>query len=187
VSFPDHRTTDEALLDATPQDAEAFALFYRRHAPSVLGYLMRRVGNAEIAADVCAEAFAAALVGAERFDPRSGQATAWLYGIVRHKLLDAQRRGRAEDRARRRLGIPRLELTDDALERVEALASLTATPLAEAMDELPSRQRSAIRSRVVHEQSYGEIAVEQGTTEANVRQRVTRGLARLRRHIEETS
>ena len=179
-------TSDEALLAATPDDAEAFALFYRRHVTGVLGYLMRRLRDAELAADVCAEAFAAALVGARRFDPRDGPATAWLYGIVRHKLLDAQRRGHAEDRARRRLGIPRLELTDEGMERVEALLSLTATPLKDAMADLPLQEQAAVRSRVVDERSYGEIAEEQGTTEANVRQRVTRGLARLRRQLQET-
>jgi RNA polymerase sigma-70 factor (ECF subfamily) len=167
---------DEDLLAAA--DADAFALFYRRHAAALLAFLVRRAGGqVELAADVCAETFAAALIGVDRFDPALGPASAWLYGIARHKLADAQRRGVAEARARERLGIPRLHLTDEALERIEALADVRAVPL---LDELPEEQREAIQARVIAEQSYGEISTRQRTTEANVRQRVARGLARLR-------
>src|SRR5690242_9986425 len=90
---------DEELLAAG--DADAFALFYRRHAAALLAFLVRRAGGqVELAADVCAETFAAALIGVDRFDPALGPASGWLYGIARHKLADAQRRGVAEARAR---------------------------------------------------------------------------------------
>jgi RNA polymerase sigma factor (sigma-70 family) len=168
--------TDEELLAAA--DADAFAEFYRRHAPALLTHLVRRLrGQTELAADVCAETFAAALLGVRRLDPAVGPALAWLYGIARHKLADAQRRGAAEARARERLGIPRLQLTDEAIERIEALVDLRA---GELLDELPAAQRDAVVARVVLEHDYDEIARRQGTTEANVRQRVARGLARLR-------
>jgi len=169
---------DDDLLVAAATDADAFARFYRRHAAALLAFLVRRLGGqVELAADVCAETFAAALIDVRRYDPALGPATGWLYGIARHKLYDAQRRGVAEVRARERLGIPRLQLTDEALERIEALVDSRALPL---LDELPPEQRDAVEARVIREQSYGEIARRQRTTEANVRQRVARGLARLR-------
>jgi RNA polymerase sigma-70 factor (ECF subfamily) len=169
---------DDALLAAAATDADAFAVFYRRHAAALLAFLVRRLGGqVELAADVCAETFAAALIGVGRHDPELGPASAWLYGIARHKLYDAQRRGVAEARARERLGIPRLQLTDEALERIEALIDVQAMPL---LEELPAEQRDAVHARVIREQSYGEIARRQRTSEANVRQRVARGLARLR-------
>src|SRR5689334_6765220 len=114
--------SDEELLVAARVDPDAFTRFYRMHAAPLLGFLARRLRDPELAADVCAETFAAVLVDLHRFDPAAGTATAWLYGIARHKLIDAQRRGRAEDRARRRLHLPRLELSDEAIERVEELA-----------------------------------------------------------------
>ena len=178
-------TSDEDLLVAARGDADAFTRFYRLHAAAVLGFLTRRLRDPELAADVCAETFAALLVDIDRYDPRSGTATAWLYTIARHKLIDAQRRGRAEDRARRTLAIPRLELTDEAIERIEELAELGAARLDVELAALPASQRDAVRARVLHEQSYTEIAATHNTTEANVRQRVTRGLARLRRRMEE--
>jgi RNA polymerase sigma-70 factor, ECF subfamily len=178
-------TSEEELLLAARGDADAFARFYRQHAEAVLGFLAQRLRDPELAADVCAETFAAALIDARRFDPDAGTATAWLYGIARHKLVDAQRRGRAEDRARRRLAIPPLELTDEALERIENLAELIDSQWVVALDDLPPSQQDAVRARVLQERSYAEIAAEHATTEANVRQRVARGLARLRRRVQE--
>jgi RNA polymerase sigma factor (sigma-70 family) len=175
--------SDEELLARARSDPDAFAAFYRRHATGLLAYLARRLGDVELAADVCAETFAAALVSIDRYDARLAPPVAWLYGIARHKLLDAQRRGAAEDRARRRLGIPRLALSDEAIERIETAIGTTAQ---DALAELPPREAAAIRARVLLDHSYEEIAAAEKTSEANVRQRVARGLARLRSRLEGT-
>ena len=170
--------TDEDLL----RSPEGFATFYRRHAAPLTGYFMRRTGDAELTADLVAETFAAALAGARRYDPARGAAVAWLYGIARNQLLHAQRRGRVDDRMRRRLGMERLQLTDAGIERVEALAAAegTARALRELLDELPPEQRAAVEARVLEERDYADIADAADTTEPVIRQRVSRGLSRLR-------
>ena len=88
-----------------------------------------------------------------------------------------------EDRARRRLGMAPLDLTDAALERVVALAGSEAA-LA-ALADLPEDQRDAVRMRVVEERAYGEIALAAHTSESVVRKRVSRGLAGMRARLEE--
>jgi DNA-directed RNA polymerase specialized sigma24 family protein len=110
---------DDELLIATPRSPAAFGTFYRRHERTVFAYFMHRTGDPELAADLAAETFAAVLIGADRYRPQ-GQALAWLFGIARHKLLRSLERGQVEDRARRRLGMPVLELEDDVLERIAA-------------------------------------------------------------------
>ena len=112
--------TDEALLAG--RDPGAFERFYRRHVETLLGFFARRTHDPELAADLTAETFAAALGARRRYRPEAGAAAAWLFGIAMHKLADAQRRGYAERRARRRLGMERLELDDDDYARIEALA-----------------------------------------------------------------
>jgi RNA polymerase sigma factor (sigma-70 family) len=174
--------TDEELLAAVAGEPDAFGAFYRRHVRPLIGYFMRRTGDAELAADLCAETFAAALDGLHRFDPGRGPAVAWLYGIARRLLSHAARRGVVEDRARRRLGMSPLLLTDAAIERIEAEASEVATA---ALDELPADQREAVRARIVDERDYAEIARTTRTSEAVVRKRVSRGLAGLRARMEE--
>ena len=47
-------------------------------AGRVLAYFRRRVGDAELAADLTAETFAAALEGRRRFAPERGPAAGWL-------------------------------------------------------------------------------------------------------------
>jgi RNA polymerase sigma-70 factor (ECF subfamily) len=161
---------------------EGFAAFYREHAGPLTGFFMRRTGDAEVAADLVAETFAAALGSTRRYDPAQGPAVAWLYGIARNQLGLAQRRGRVEDRARRRLGMEPLQLTDLAIERVEAHAAAegTAHALRELLDGLPPDQRAAVEARVVDERDYAEIATAAETSETVIRQRVSRGLSRLR-------
>jgi RNA polymerase sigma factor (sigma-70 family) len=176
--------TDEELLAAVADEPEAFAAFYRRHVAPLLAYFMRRTREAELAADLTAETFAAALDGLHRFDPRRGPAVAWLYGIARRQLAHALRRGAVEDRARRRLRMAPLDLTDEALERVEALAALDSTALHAALTALPDEQRAAVRARVLDERDYTEIALAARTSESVIRKRVSRGLAGLRSRLE---
>jgi RNA polymerase sigma factor (sigma-70 family) len=169
--------TDEELLAAADRDPEAFAALYRRHAAPLLRWAVRRTGDREKAADLVAETFAAALEGCHRFDPRRGTAAAWLYGIARHQVAQLARRGAVEAAARRRLGMSRPALDDADLEKV------LSTPIDGALAHLPPDQRDAIQARVVDELDYDEIAATSATTEAAARQRVSRGLATLRRRL----
>jgi RNA polymerase sigma factor (sigma-70 family) len=178
-----HSQTDAALLRATPADPEAFAAFYRRHERAVLGYFMHWCRDPELAADLMAETFAAAFESVGRYRPELGEATAWLFGIGRHVLLRSVRRGRVENETRRRLGMSVLVLDDDALERVEAIASRDGSAVA-ALDGLSAVLRDAVAGRVIEEREYRDLAQGLQCSESVVRQRVCRGLARLRDRLE---
>ena len=52
----DHLGDDE-LLALTPRRPEAFAVFYRRHERALLGYLVRRTGDPELAESHCTMAY----------------------------------------------------------------------------------------------------------------------------------
>ena len=172
---------DERLLATARDEPSAFGAFYRRHEDSVLGYFLARVGDPEVAADLTAETFAAALASAHRFRPRRKPAAAWLFGIARNKLAMSRRRGRVEARARRRLGMAPLILTDESIERITAL-DRTALALVEG---LPADQQDALRARVIDELDYADIAKDLRCSEAVVRKRVSRGLGTLRARMEE--
>lgn len=171
--------SDEQLL--TRGDAASFECFYVRHVDALLGFFARRTRDAELAADLTAETFAAALTARRRYRPDKGAPAAWLYGIALKKLADAQRRGHAETRARRRLGMERLELTDDDIVRIDGLADEESASL--LVEQLAPDQRHAVVAHVVDERSYGEIAGQLGTSEAVVRKRVSRGLSTMRQRI----
>jgi RNA polymerase sigma-70 factor (ECF subfamily) len=172
-------TTDEELLSA--RDAASFELFYTRHVDPLLGFFMRRTRDPELAADLTAETFAAALTSRRRFRPEAGSAAGWLYGIGSKKLADAQRRGYAEMRARKRMGMERIELDDDDYARIEGLGA--EAPALALVERLAPEQREAIAAHVLDERGYGEIAEELHTSEAVVRKRVSRGLATMRQRM----
>jgi RNA polymerase sigma factor (sigma-70 family) len=173
--------SDDELL--TSGGVDGFASFYRRHVDSILRYHARSTRNAEVAADLTAETFAAALEAKHRFVAGGPPARAWLFGIAVKKLADYQRRGYAEDRARRRLGMERIEPTDADLRRIDWLAG--DVQLDSLVDELPSEQRHAVTARVIEERDYLDIAGELQISPAGVRKRVSRGLASLRGRLRE--
>lgn len=171
---------DAGLLAASAAgDRGAFAVFYRRHLAVVVAVLVGETGDRELAADLAAEVFAAALLAAGRYRPEHPSALPWLCGIARYKASESRRRKRAEDRARRRLGIPKESLEDEDLARVDELAD-QGSAVSDLVGQLPQSQRDALIARVVAEQGYGEIARDLGTSEVAVRQRVARALAWLR-------
>lgn len=175
---------DEELLLAARNDAEAFSVFYRRYEPAVLLFFRRRGLDAELSADLTAEVFAAALAGLWRYRPGRAPVQAWLFGIARHKLARSHRRGRVEARARRALRMSPLALTDEDLERVDQISSGVVLKL---LDDLPSDQRVVVQAHIVDERPYAEIARELRCSEAVVRKRVSRGLARLRDQLGKES
>lgn len=179
---------DGVLLRRTAAgDREAFSVLYERHETIVAGYLVRRTRDRELAADLTAETFAAAILAAGRFRDEGQCAVGWLLGIARNLLGRSWQRGQIERRARQRLGVETVACSEASLERVEALiddADL-ANPLLVALDALPATQREAIRAHVLDEEPYAELAERLGVPEATLRQRVSRGLARLRTTMEE--
>jgi DNA-directed RNA polymerase specialized sigma24 family protein len=156
-------TDEQLLLAAAAGDDRAFAVFYRRHVDALIAFFRGRVPTPEQAFDLAAETLA--IVALRPRDYRGeGPAVAWLYGIARNVLRSSLRQGRIEDAARRRLGAE-------------------PTPLTDA--DLPAAMRQALLARVVEERDYPDIADELGCSEHVVRQRVSRGLARLRAGLEQ--
>lgn len=178
------RLTDGALLAAIADgDGASFDVFYMRHLPAVLAYLLHQTGDREASADLAAEVFAAVMLASPRYRDDGGPALAWVLGIARNKLRMSRRRRRVEDRARRRLGFEAVALDDADLERVERLAD--EGPAAALVDSLPKHERDAVRRRVLQEQTYEQMAGELRCSEMVARKRVSRGLARLRNRLEE--
>ena len=161
----------------SPEDV---AQLYRNNRAVVLAYLSRRTREPELAADLMGEVFAQALLELDSFDSERGSHAAWLLAIARSKLIDTHRRGQVEDRARRVLGIPRLEFEDRDLERVTAAEGEALA----ALDELPISERAAVRARIVDEKTYAELASELHCSPLVARKRVSRGLQRLRTRLE---
>lgn len=167
--------TDEQLLLG---DAQDFGTFYLRHERAILAFFRRRVPTADLAADLTAECFARALEGRHRFDASVGDPRGWLFGIARHLLSSSLQRGQVEAAARRRIALDRLELDDEALLRIDELATTHID-----LNEVTEDEMEALMGRVVDGRTYAELAADLRCSEAVVRKRVSRALGRLRAQL----
>jgi RNA polymerase sigma factor (sigma-70 family) len=163
-------------------DDAGFSTLYRGTAQDVVVFFVRRTYDAEAAADLMAETFAKAYLGRRRFrGSTEEEARAWLFGIARRRLGMYLRRGKAESRALRRLGLERPELVEGEFARIEQLAGLDGmrATLAEHLSRLAPAQRSALELRVVRELPYPDVANRLGISEQAARARVSRALRTL--------
>ncbi len=163
-------------------DAEALDRLYRARATPLLIYFARRLLDAEAAADLVAETFAAAFESRRGFrGTTEEEAIGYLYGIARNKLLAHVHADAMRAQKTRRVPVDRRALTDAELERVEELAGLADLRQAvrEQLGALSPEHQTALRLRIVEELDYGEVAARMDITEQAARARVSRGLKAL--------
>lgn len=167
-------------------DPDDFMPFYQQEAEAVLLFLTRRTLDGEVALDLTAETFAQAWRGWRRVRQDSREEMrAWLFTIARRQLGHYLRRGQAQSRAVRRLGIRMPSVHEDDLGAIEEAAGLGDVRLGLKLEfaRLSDMQREALQLRVVEELPYGEVARRLGVSEPAARARVSRGLRSLQRSL----
>lgn len=173
-------TTDGELLLRSRDSGSGFDEFYRRHRAAVLAFHSARVREPELAADLTAETFAAALlVVHDRSRDLPEHPTAWLFTIAHSKCVDSYRRGQVEAQARQRLALERIELEDADIERINEL-TISTDLLEHLAQQLPSDQFHALCARIVDDRRYADIARELRCSPVVVRMRVSRALKTIR-------
>jgi len=60
--------SEEELIDRIKKNPEAFSELFRQFYKAIFGYVFRRIGIFEVAAEVSAETFAKAFQNINRFD-----------------------------------------------------------------------------------------------------------------------
>lgn len=174
-----NRLTDAELLEITAEAPDAFGIFYKRHVHAILAYVTRQTPDTATALDLTAEVFAGALAASGRYRAERAPARAWLFGIANKKLAASRRRAAIETAARRRMRMSPLEFADEALERAEELIDASAAGYLSGLERLSPSERMAVEARVLDEREYADIARDADSSEAAIRQRVSRGLAKL--------
>jgi RNA polymerase sigma-70 factor (ECF subfamily) len=176
---------DDASVIAWSRDEPArFAEIFRRHAPEIQRYVVRRLGPGA-ADDVVAETFLAAFRQRDSYDTGRADARPWLYGIASHLI---HRHRRTELRGYRLLARTGTDpVTAPFTDEVDAAVSAWAArrPLAAALAQLPAGQRDALLLVAWSELAYAEAAQALGVPVGTVRSRVNRARGRLRRALRD--
>ena len=180
--------TDTDLLRRARHDAEAFGEFYARHARRIYAGLVRETGNADLAADLTAEAFAEALRAVHRFrGVHAASGAAWISAIALNVLRHYQRSDRARTSARRRLGIPvrEAEPPDWRVADARGGGAARGPALGGALARRPAGPRNAIDLRVMQQLPFDDVAARLDCSERAARRRVSRGLRTLRSQLDD--
>jgi RNA polymerase sigma-70 factor (ECF subfamily) len=161
-------------------DADAWEALYRRIHPQLVAYAGRRL-DPEAARDAVSEAMARAVARIDRFTWEGGGFDAWIFGILRHVVIDAQRAAKhrvpveAEDEPPSGEPGP-LDLLLGA-ERCSAVRA--------AFSRLSAFDQEVLELRVVAGLSSDEVAQVVGKRSGAVRMAQARALERLRELLEE--
>lgn len=152
----------------------------------MIDYFWSRTRDRDVASELTAETFAAALDGVERYDPAKGEPRQWLHGIAHNQLKKLWRSKRVAESTRRRLEVQTPPVAPTGWEEMEAAdARLDADRLSEALSRVPTRAREAVRLRFVEQLEYSEIARKLECKPRAARDLVFRGLRRLREEFDD--
>ncbi|MEZ6003976.1 MAG: sigma-70 family RNA polymerase sigma factor [Planctomycetota bacterium] len=159
------------LVAAQGGDRQAFGRLVERHFGPLYGLLYRLAGNPEDAEDLCQEAFVRAWSALPNLRPESRLAP-YLAQVGLHLFYDQLRA-----RGRRPSGVRLDPLIDggpaDEHTPLESLQGREADQLlAEALERLPERLRTALVLRVIEGRDYEEIAEITGNTVTTLRTQV---------------
>jgi RNA polymerase sigma factor (sigma-70 family) len=175
--------SDEELMVAYARNAVesrgAFEELYSRYAGVVFGIMRRGYRSEHSAQDLVQQTFLQLHRG--RRDYRSGMPLRpWILTIARNVLRD---RIRYERRRPAMTGIEDVQPIDPG-QSVEGRSDLRQATDA-AIASLPAGLRSLIEARLVHQESYEQIARQLGVSKGAAKVRLHRAIAALRKKLVE--
>jgi RNA polymerase sigma-70 factor, ECF subfamily len=162
---------------ASVPDAELRSV-YEAHAPELLRFARRALGDDGQAEDAVQEAFLRAWRAADRYDPTRASQRTWLFAILRNVVIDAGRARRA------RPSSSGGEVDDSAVGDDAIDAALAAWQVEAALETVTADQRHALVEVHWRGRPYAEVAAELGVPEGTVKSRVYYGLRTMRAALE---
>lgn len=157
------------------KDTEAFSALFRHYGPRMKAFLMRSGASETVAEECTQDAMATVWRKAHLFDPSRASVATWLFTIARNRRIDVlrrQRRPEPED-------LPWGPEAEPDQEDVVSLQQETAR-LAEAIKELPEKQRKLIEAAYFGDLSHTEISAKTGLPLGTIKSRIRLALDRLR-------
>jgi RNA polymerase sigma-70 factor (ECF subfamily) len=164
----------QLLFQFIQGDESALTQLVERYQKELYGFVFRQVGNHADAADLTQKVFVNVFLKAEQFNGDSSFKT-WLYQIAVNQcknLFRAKDRQRLDD-----VEVDSLPLVAEENFELDLETAEHQRLLREAVDQLPSKQRTTVRLRLYQECTFAEIAeimtASVGTAKAHYHQAVT--------------
>lgn len=185
----DSRSDSDLVVAMQAGEESALGSLYDRHAPVILGFLMRLMRERADAEPVLLETFLQAARTADRFDAHRSNVLSWLMMIARTRALDVLRSA-----ARQHTLMPlalddvpaaqldRLHAPLDPLRSVEQHEQETA--VRSALLSLPEQQREPIELAFFLGLTHPEIASRLSEPLGTIKSRIRGGLLKLREPLQ---
>lgn len=157
----------------------AFQAAYEAHGALVFTYCSRSVG-ADLARDLTQETFIAAWKARDRYRSDRGSLAGWLMGIAKNKVIDEYRRS-----TRRLSTVGGADVIDLVAVSEDAGSMADRMLLDDAIRTLHDRARAVVEMAFYDELTHAEIAERTRLPLGTIKSDIRRGLARMRRHLEE--
>ncbi|MDQ3857699.1 MAG: sigma-70 family RNA polymerase sigma factor [Actinomycetota bacterium] len=171
---------DAVLIERTGRgDRAAFEELYRRFARPILAMALRQLGDNGRAEDATQETFAAIWRSARSYRSERGSASAWLYAVARHAIIDRARQ--RPEPAAEAPDEPSAEPGPD--ERAEV--AWLSWRVHSALERLPERERVVLELAYWGGLSQAEIASYLDVPLGTVKTRTRAGLERLAELLDE--
>ena len=183
---------ENELLTEIKNDSSAFSKLFNLYYRAIFGYIFRRTGDFDDAADIAADSFLKAFQHIQQFSPRGISVKVWLYRIAtnevnlyyrnqrkRFKLFEQQDLQDAE-RFKQYIEEDRYILEQELSRHQQFLTIL------EHLKMLPVKYQEVIALRYFEDKGNKEIADILDTKEGTIKSLLSRGLEKLRFQCNQT-
>jgi RNA polymerase sigma-70 factor (ECF subfamily) len=177
------RASEQDWINQARQDPAAFKPLYERYFRNVFLFLLKRVGDKELAGDLTQQVFLKALLNIPRYEIRGVPFSVWLFKIALNHMNEYYRKTKH---------LRTVVIDTDALEIL--YEEMTADQRLEDLEQrlpvilqkldLPDLQ--LIELRFFESRSFHEIGQLLGITENNAKVKTYRTLERLKKLFHET-
>lgn len=169
----------EALMQAvtSERDIDAYELIFKYFAPRIKSYMLRLTTDEQLAEELMQETMITVWHKADRFDPRKGALSTWIFTIARNLRIDAVRREKR----------PEFDPDDPAFVPDEAIPAdalimlqQSSNELQQAMEKLPKEQFELIKMSFYDDHSQSAIAEKMNIPLGTVKSRMRLAFDKLR-------
>jgi|GEM_PF-1949128 len=176
-----NETTIDDYLKVTKNKKKTIERLYRELFAPIYRFIYSVVLNHEDAEDITSETFKKAMQKLDLFDFKKGNIKCWLFTIAKHILVDRKRK----ETKFRTTSVENEEIIAASSYNIDARDQQSRTEdesrnLLEKLNAIAPKYGQVIRLKYISGLSNNEIATMLNISNANVRQRLSRGIKILR-------
>ena len=169
---------EENLILKAQADPESFRPLYEKYFKKIFLFVLHRVGDKQVASDICSQVFLKALLNIKKFKMRGLPFSAWLFRIALNECNDYFRRNQ-----RHRIVTIEDHIVDSLHEELieHSTQEDLRQRLPEILQQLSVDELQLIELRFFEQRPFKEVGDIMGITENYAKVRVYRALQKMKK------